>query len=100
MSQPHRRTPAQAASPSGCFPEQESVGRTLALIKVQCDQFTRDPLLQTMAATNWRIVLFRPMWIDIEVVGTGQVVADLCEFIRVDGNSQACSPPQLLTSLS
>jgi acetolactate synthase small subunit len=76
------------------------MARTLALIKVRCDQFTRDPLLQTMAATNWRIVLFRPTWIDIEVVGTGQEVADFCEFIRADGNSQACSPPQLLTSLS
>jgi len=100
MSQPHRRTPAQAASRPAAFPEQESVVRTLALIKVRCDQFTRDPPLQTMAATNWRIVLFRPKWIGIEVVETGQEVADFCEFIGAHGNSQACSPPQLRTSLS
>jgi acetolactate synthase small subunit len=67
------------------FPEQDAVVRTLALLKVRCDQLTRDPLLQMMGATSWRIVVFRPLWIGIEVVGTEQEIADFYEFIHPYG---------------
>jgi acetolactate synthase small subunit len=73
------------------FPEEDSLVRTLALIKVGCDMGTRDPLLQMLGATRWRIVQFHPLWITVEVVGTEREVAEFCAFIQSYGPVEAMS---------
>jgi acetolactate synthase small subunit len=73
------------------FPELDALVRTLALIKVRCDLFTRDPLLQMLGATKWRIVQFHPLWIGIEVVGTEREVAEFCAFIQSYGPVETMS---------
>jgi acetolactate synthase small subunit len=76
------------------FPELDGLVRTLALIKVRCDLFTRDPLLQMLGAAKWRIVQFHPLWIGIEVVGTEQEVAEFCVF------SQSYGPVETMSIVS
>jgi acetolactate synthase small subunit len=75
----------QAALRVDAFREEDGLVRTLALAKVRCDMGTRDPLLQMLGATRWRVVQFHPLWISIEVVRTDREVAEFCAFVQSYG---------------
>ena len=73
------------------FANQDGLCRTLALIKVLCDQESRLPLLQVISSLGAQVVSIRPDWVAFQIIGTLQDIEGLRQSLLPYGLVDAIS---------
>ncbi len=73
------------------FAHQDGLCRTVALIKVLCDQESRLPLLQVISSLSAEVVSIRPDWVAFQIVGTLQDIEGLRRSLLPYGVVEAIS---------